>query len=130
MRPKQPIAPSFCSTKHLRLSYVKRFMYQTLYLFTCRSTQMTQVWWLTQTSNLISRTQFNTMDSTAPFKSKLTVRCESRFSTPFAILDSCANWESRIENKLPRVENRVSQDRKQRFTHDSFPNNFTFRPKL
>ena len=96
-------------------------MYQTLYLFTCRSTQMTQVWWLNQTSNLISRTQFNTMDSTVPFKSKLTVRCESQFSTPFAILDSCANRESRIKNKLPRVENRVSQDRKQRFTVIDFP---------
>ena len=32
---------------------------------------------------------------TVPFKSKLTVCCESRFSTRFAILDSCANRESR-----------------------------------
>ena len=87
---------------------VKRFMYQILYLFTCRSTQMTQVWWLTQTPNLISRTQCNTMDSTAPFKSKLTVRCESRFSTPFAILDSCANQESRIENREQATKSQES----------------------
>ena len=32
---------------------------------------------------------------TVPFKSKLTVRCESQFLTWFAILDSCANQESR-----------------------------------
>ena len=36
-----------------------------------------------------------------PFKSKLTVCCESRFST----LDSCENRVSRIENLLSRIEN-------------------------
>ena len=35
-----------------------------------------------------------TCNYTVPFKSKLTVRCESRFLTRFAILDSCANRES------------------------------------
>ena len=33
--------------------------------------------------------------STVPFKSKLAVCCESRFSTRFALLDSRANRESR-----------------------------------
>ena len=32
---------------------------------------------------------------TVPFKSKLTVRCKCRFSMQFAILNSCANRESR-----------------------------------
>ena len=107
MRPKQPKAPSFCSTKHLRLSYVKRFMYQTLYLFTCRSTQMTQVWWLNQTSNLISRTQFNTMDSTVPFKSKLTVP-PLRVSILHWIRNSRFLRESRIENREQATKSRES----------------------
>ena len=45
-----------------------------------------------------------------PFKSKLTVRCESRFS----ILDSCANQESRLENMENPVDDRVWQDKKQK----------------
>ena len=50
-----------------------------------------------------------------PFKSKLTVRCESRFS----ILDSCANQESRLENKLWRIESTIESGRtkNKRFTH-------------
>ena len=40
-------------------------------------------------------------------QSKLTVRCESRFLTQFAILDSCTNQESRIENKLLRIASRI-----------------------
>ena len=60
---------------------------------------------------------------TVPFKSKLTVRCEPWFSTQFAILDSCANRESRIENKLSRIESRGTENK--RLTHDWFLNNFT-----
>ena len=44
----------------------------------------------------------------APVKSKLTVRYESRFSTRFAILDSCANRESRIES---RIESRMTENK-------------------
>ena len=64
---------------------------------------------------------------TVPFKSKLTVCCESRFSTRFAILDSCANRESRIENKLSRIKSRIESHRTEnkRFTHDWFLDNFT-----
>ena len=43
---------------------------------------------------------------TVPFKSKLTVRCESRFSTRFPIFDSCANL----------VEDLVSQTKNKRLT--------------
>ena len=82
-------------------------MYQTLYLFTCRSTQMTQVWWLTQTSNLISRTQFNTMDSTVPFKSKLTV-LPLRVSILHWIRNSRFLRESRIENREQATKSRES----------------------
>ena len=82
-------------------------MYQTLYLFTCRSTQMTQVWWLTQTSNLISCTQFNTMDSTVPFKSKLTVP-PLRVSILHWIRNSRFLRESRIENREQATKSRES----------------------
>ena len=37
---------------------------------------------------------------TVPFKSKLTVRCESRFSTRFTILESCVNRESSRKSSL------------------------------
>ena len=48
-----------------------------------------------------------TCNYTVPFKSKLTVRCESRFLTRFTILNSYANRESRVENKLLRIESRI-----------------------
>ena len=64
---------------------------------------------------------------TVPFKSKLTVRCESRFSTRFVILDSCANWESRIENKLSRIASRIESRRTEnkRFIHKWFLYHFS-----
>ena len=64
---------------------------------------------------------------TVPFKSKLTVRCESWFLTQFAILDSCMNRESRIKHKLSRIKSRIKSRRTEnkRLTHDWFLNNFT-----
>ena len=71
-------------------------------------------------SNLV--TSFWTFLSihTVPFKSKLTVRCESWVSTRFAILNSCVNRESRIKS---RIESRGTENK--RFTHDWFLDNFT-----
>ena len=65
--------------------------------------------------------------STVPFKSKLTVCCKSRFLTWLAILYSCANRESRIENKLSRIALRIESRRTEnkRFTHDWFLDNFS-----
>ena len=64
---------------------------------------------------------------TVPFKSKLTVRCEFWFSTQFAILDSCTNWESRIGKKLSRIGWRIKSrgTENKRLTHDWFVHNFT-----
>ena len=64
---------------------------------------------------------------TIPFKSKLTVRFESWFLTQFAILDSCANRESRIKHKLSRIKLRIKSrwTENKRLTHDWFLNNFT-----
>ena len=47
---------------------------------------------------------------TVPFKSKLTVRCESRFSTWFAILDSCANRESRTSYRESSLAGQKTKD--------------------
>ena len=74
--------------------------------------------WMILVSGKLSKCSY-----TVPFKSKLTVRCESRFSTRFAILDSCSNQESRIENKLSRIESRRTENK--RFTHDWFLDNFS-----
>ena len=50
--------------------------------------------------------------NTVPFKSKLTVRYESRFLTRFAIPVRIKNRESKRSYRQNRVENRVLQDRK------------------
>jgi len=42
---------------------------------------------------------------TVPFKSKLTVCCESRFPTRFSIPARIENLSSKIENLLSRIEN-------------------------
>ena len=62
-----------------------------------------------------------------PFKSKLTVRCESRFSTRFTILNSCVNRESRIKNNLSRIKSTIESHgtKNKRFTHHWFLDNFT-----
>ena len=57
---------------------------------------------------------------TVPFKRKLTVHCESRFSTRFTI-------PARIENNLSRIESRIESHRTEnkRFTGHWFLDNFT-----
>ena len=61
-----------------------------------------------------------------PFKSKLTVRCKSRFLTRLVILDSWTNRESRIKNNLSRIESTIESCRtkNKRFTHHWFLDNY------
>ena len=59
--------------------------------------------------------------STVPFKSKLTVRCESRFSTRFVILDSCVNRESRTSYRESSQGSRLAGQK----TNDSSITDFS-----
>ena len=81
---------------------------------------------------ILPQSVFYTQSAFYPWSAVCSLRftltgCESRFSTRFAILYSCANWESRIEDKLSRIASRIESRRTEnkRFTHDWFLDNFS-----